>query len=112
MNELEAREALRPHLVFGSDRQIQAIRFLDAVAETVDQILGGPECESCNGYGELEECCDECEDGSCGGCRDGLVVVECEFCHELGHFFIPEPDTKYDVLIAAIAAIKRERRHP
>jgi hypothetical protein len=109
MTEQEATSALRGALIFGNDQQIRAIRFLDAVAAAVEAIRESPECEQCNGDGQVYEYDADCENCE-GGCNECEYIDDCLACGGLGYFVVDWPACKDDVMKAAIARIKRERR--
>jgi hypothetical protein len=110
MDVREARSALKRPLVFGDEQQIRAIRFLDEVAEAVKVITDAAECTKCNGNGRIYEYDADCE--ACGGkgCDECEELADCLACDGLGCFVIDWPACKDDVMKAAIAQIKSERR--
>lgn len=110
MTEQDAREELRRPLTFGDEAQIRAVRFLDKVQEAVETIKESPECEECQGFGEIEEECSECFGEGCDECRDGCNLETCMTCNGLGYFVVDWPACKDDVMKAAIKRIEDDRR--
>lgn len=111
MTENEAREAIRGRLEFGNERQIQAKKFLDSLAEAVEAIEESPVCEGCGGHGEfIVQCdCDNPEDcANC--CEDGEYLAECAACDELGHFVIDWPNVSEEVMEAAKDKVRRNAK--
>ena len=112
MNLIEAQKAIKSPLIFGNEHQIQAIRFLDAVQEIVEAIKESPECENCQGNGQVEEPCDFCAFGDeCDECDGkGAVVNECSDCGGLGYFVTDWPSHKEEILNAARTFIMDDRK--
>ena len=88
MTLTEARNKLKPPLIFGKTDQIQAADFIGRVQECLDAMNHCPhknDCKGCGGTGEVT--CEECEGtGVCCECeRDclecvGIGSIECEEC--------------------------------
>lgn len=102
-----AQEALAGKLVFGDAKQIQAVRFLEAVESAKSAILSCEKrhaspfvCRNCNGTGACKylECSDEHECRECDG--TGSTILGCS-CMSI---------FSYIVAVAAAKSLDEERR--
>jgi RecJ-like exonuclease len=105
MNLKEAREALKPPLIFGDSKQCEAIAFLSKAEELKNLILekgfDTSTCSTCHGEREVE--CDECE---------GTGKLDCHDCDGTGFkeeiIMQDGQEPSYELLLAAKTMIDEE----
>ena len=107
MTEREAYQAIRRPLVFGDERQIQAVRLLDSIATCVEQLKENPECENCDGIGNYFQPCSECSGQGCDECTDGEILEDCPICNGLGIFVLDWPDFPIEIIEQAKIRISK-----
>lgn len=77
MNRVEAHFILNRPLTFGNERQIRAVRFMEALEEAKES--QETPCPACAGSGEVECECPECNDvhtKNCAECDgDGVLIT-------------------------------------
>ena len=83
MTVQDARQILSGPLVFGDEKQIQAVRTIEKFEELEEKKKNAPNCEECCGKGEVE--CDHC---------DGTGYVDCEECDGTGSDADARPGTR------------------
>jgi hypothetical protein len=109
MTEKEAQRELRRKLVFGDDRQIRAIKFLDSLSSCIEEIKTNPDCDECQGLGQFYQDCSQCSGSGCVECADGETLDACPTCDGSGVLVTDVLNYPDDIIILAFEKIKSEK---